>query len=146
MEYLIGSTRASHVRHVIRARGESLPVPALCDLEVVSALRRLLLRRDLTQDRATQALRDYLDLPVRRSGHRHLLARVLQLRTTFSAYDATYVALAERLRARLLTGTKPWLKRSNATYRSRQCSLDPNTHPPELSQRKEENPSRERRE
>lgn len=104
MEYLIGSTRASHVRQVIRARRESLHIPALCDVEVVSALRRLLLRRDLTQDRATQALRDYLDLPVRRSGHQHLLARVLQLRTNFSAYDATYVALAERLRARLLTG------------------------------------------
>jgi predicted nucleic acid-binding protein len=73
-------------------------------VEVVSALRRLLLGRDLTQDRAAQALRDYLDLPVHRSGHQHLLARVLQLRTNFSAYDATYVALAERLRARLLTG------------------------------------------
>ena len=89
---------------MIRARGESLHIPALCDVEVVSALRRLLLGHDLTQDRATQALRDYLDLPVRRSGHQHLLARVLQLRTNFSAYDATYVALAERLRARLLTG------------------------------------------
>ena len=104
MEYLIGSTRAAHVRHVIRARGESLHIPALCDVEVVSALRRLLLGRDLTQDRATQALRDYLDLPVRRSGHQHLLPRVLQLRTNFSAYDATYVALAEGLKARLLTG------------------------------------------
>jgi predicted nucleic acid-binding protein len=70
---------------------------------VASALRRLLLRRDLTQERTTQALRDYLDLPVTRSGHQRLLARVLQLRTNFSAYDATYVALAERLRARLLT-------------------------------------------
>jgi predicted nucleic acid-binding protein len=71
---------------------------------VASALRRLLLRRDLTQERTTQALRDYLDLPVTRSGHQRLLARVLQLRTNFSAYDATYVALAERLRAKLLTG------------------------------------------
>lgn len=89
---------------MIRAPGESLHIPALCDVEVVSTLRRLLLRRDLTQDRAAQALRDYLDLPLRRSGHQRLLARVLSLRTNFSAYDATYVALAERLRARLLTG------------------------------------------
>jgi predicted nucleic acid-binding protein len=104
VEYLIGSTRANHVRHVIRARGEVLHIPGLCDVEVASALRRLLLRRDLTQDRATQALRDYLDLPLRRSGHQHLLTRVLQLRTNFSAYDAPYVALAERVRGRLLTG------------------------------------------
>jgi predicted nucleic acid-binding protein len=72
-------------------------------VEVASALRRLLLRGDVSQDRAEQALHDYLDLPLSRSGHRALLGRVLSLRTNFSAYDATYVALAERLGARLLT-------------------------------------------
>lgn len=92
---------------MIRAPGESLHIPALCDVEVVSALRRLLLRRDLTEDRARQALRDYLDLPLRRSGHQGLLARILRLRTNFSAYDATYVALAERLKGTLLTSDEP---------------------------------------
>lgn len=104
MEYLIGSSRAGNVREVIRAPGESIHVPALCDVEVASALRRLLLRGDLTQARAAEALGDYLDLPLSRSEHQNLLARVLALRTNFSAYDATYVALAERLEARLVTG------------------------------------------
>lgn len=82
----------------------SLHVPALCDIEVASALRRLLLRGTLSEKRTRQALADYLDLPVTRHGHQQLLARMLSLRTNFSAYDATYVALAERLGARLVTG------------------------------------------
>ncbi len=67
-------------------------------------LRRLLLRRILSEDRAAEVLRDYLDLPLTRHGHQNLLARVLSLRTNFSAYDATYIALAERLGAGLVTG------------------------------------------
>lgn len=104
MEYLIGSVRAVTVRQVVRAPGASLNVPALCDVEVASSLRRLLLRGILSEDRAKEALRDYLDLPLTRHGHQNLLARVLSLRTNFSAYDATYVALAERLGATLVTG------------------------------------------
>jgi predicted nucleic acid-binding protein len=53
--------------------------------------------------RAADALEDYLDLPLFRHGHQALLARVLQLRSNFSAYDAAYVALAEQLKGELLT-------------------------------------------
>ena len=53
--------------------------------------------------RAADALEDYLDLPLIRHGHQALLGRILQLRSNFSAYDAAYVALAERLRSELLT-------------------------------------------
>jgi predicted nucleic acid-binding protein len=50
-----------------------------------------------------EAVDDYLDLPLARHGHQRLLARALQLRSNFSAYDAMYVALAEQLKADLLT-------------------------------------------
>lgn len=53
------------------------------------------------------ALEDYLDLPLTRHGHRSLLSRILALRSNFSAYDATYVSLAESLGAELLTADQP---------------------------------------
>ena len=49
---------------------------------------------------------DYLDLPLTRHGHELLLARILTLRGNFSAYDAAYLALAERLDAQFLTGDR----------------------------------------
>lgn len=52
--------------------------------------------------RLQDALGVYRDLPLVRHEHRPLLQRALELET-FSAYDAIYVALAERLGARLLT-------------------------------------------
>ena len=103
VEYLIGSARAATIRRAVRTPGASLHIPALCDVEVASSLRRLLQRRVLSEDRAKEALSDYLDLPLTRHGHQTLLARVLSLRANFSAYDATYAALAERLGAALLT-------------------------------------------
>lgn len=58
---------------------------------------------DVSEQRSAEALADYLDLPLTRHPHASLLARVLQLRHNFSAYDATYVALAERLGGSLAT-------------------------------------------
>ena len=81
----------------------SLHAPALCDLELASALRRGLLQGRVSERRAAEAVASYLALPIRRHGHLRLLGRVLQLRDNFSPYDASYVALAERLSARLLT-------------------------------------------
>lgn len=80
-----------------------LHVPALCDIEVAAGLGRAQLRDLVTAERADVALDQYLLLPLSRHGHQALLARVLDLRSNFSAYDACYVALAERLSAELLT-------------------------------------------
>jgi predicted nucleic acid-binding protein len=87
----------------VRADGVDLHVPSLCDVEVVAGLRRAVLHRAVSGERAAEATRDYLDLPISRHGHSRLLTRILELRRNFSAYDATYVALAERLAAPLLT-------------------------------------------
>ena len=41
-----------------------------------------------------------------RHGHESLLPRTIELAENFTAYDASYVALAERLGARLITSDK----------------------------------------
>jgi predicted nucleic acid-binding protein len=70
---------------------------------VAAALRGLSLAGFLDGRRLEEALRDYLDLPFTRHGHRGSLDRILALRSNFSAYDATYVALAKQLGAALIT-------------------------------------------
>lgn len=62
-----------------------------------------MLRRELSWQRATDAVDDYLDLPLTRHNHQALLGRILELGNNISSYDATYVALTEQLSAGLLT-------------------------------------------
>lgn len=78
-------------------------MPDLCDVEVVAALRRLVLSGILDPDRAAEALDDYAALPLSRHGHVPLPRRILELRDNLSPYDAVYVVPAEVLGAGLLT-------------------------------------------
>jgi predicted nucleic acid-binding protein len=102
VELLLATEQAPRVAAEIGADSD-LHVPALCDVEVASALRRALLAGRLDESRALVALRDLADLPLTRHGHQLLLGRILALRDNLSAYDATYAALAERLEATLVT-------------------------------------------
>ena len=103
VEFLIRSPRAPSLEGTISDPASDLNVPALCDVEVVAALRRLELSGAATEKRIREALDDYRDLPLTRHGHLGVLERVHALRKNFSSYDATYVSLAERLGASLLT-------------------------------------------
>jgi predicted nucleic acid-binding protein len=82
---------------------EELVAPELIDLEVVSMLRRFARAGRLDARRSVQALADLGAFPLRRVPHLPLLGRVWELRDNLSAYDASYVALAEALGAVLLT-------------------------------------------
>lgn len=66
-------------------------------------MRRWVARDWLALARAEIALKDLADLPLVYHDHKPLRARVWALRERMSAYDATYVALAEALDATLLT-------------------------------------------
>lgn len=90
-------------RDVAREHGADLHVPSLCDLEIVSALSRLIRHGHITPARAGDAVDEYLDLPLTRHSHATHLTRVLELRSNLTAYDASYVALAEALGATLVT-------------------------------------------
>lgn len=79
----------------LAGHGFPLHAPHLVDVEVLSALRRLVSSGEATADRAGDAIADLLDLPIERYPHDILVPRVWQLRENFSAYDASYIALAE---------------------------------------------------
>jgi len=83
-----------------------LHVPHLCPVEVASALRSLVARGEVLEGRARAALEDLSDLPAIRHPVEPLLPRIWELRDTITAYDATYVALAEALGATLITGDR----------------------------------------
>ncbi len=103
MEWLLRTTRGRTFEPTLTDPDIDLNVPALCDVEAVAALRRLSRSGVLTARRRDEAVADYVDLPLTRHGHVPLLPRILDLDANFSAYDATYVALAELLHAELLT-------------------------------------------
>jgi predicted nucleic acid-binding protein len=86
--------------------GESLSAPEVIDLELLSALRGLVSSEKLSRRRADLALQDLAALPVRRVGHGPLLERCWELRQNLTPYDAAYVALAERLKVRLVTADR----------------------------------------
>jgi predicted nucleic acid-binding protein len=103
VEYLLRTPRAGIVQSVLEDSGVDLHAPSLCDVEVASAFRRALLGGLMKERRAALALEAYLDLPLARHGHEGLMERALTIRDNFTAYDAMYVALAERVGGELLS-------------------------------------------
>ena len=94
---------AEYIRERIEAPDESVHVPHLLDVEVTHALRRHALRGRLSSERSAEVFADFADIKMTRYPHSSLLGRVWELRNNLTAYDATYVALAEALDAPLLT-------------------------------------------
>lgn len=82
---------------------EQVHVPHLVDSEIASALRRRVAAGQVAADAAWTALRVWQRLGMTRYAAFSLLHRIWELRDNVSAYDATYVALAEFLDCPLLT-------------------------------------------
>ncbi len=78
-----------------RLGDEELAAPHLIDSEVTNVLRRLVLHRSLTDEQGTQAFDGFTRLSLTRYPADWLRPRMWALRHNLSAYDATYVALAE---------------------------------------------------
>jgi predicted nucleic acid-binding protein len=103
VELLTNGPLADSIRRDLAERGESLIVPHLLDVEVVSAMRSLAAGRRIDAHRSQQFLADLATLPAERYPHAPLLDRIWELRHNFTAYDAVYIALAEATNSVLYT-------------------------------------------
>ena len=103
IDWLLQTAAGLRIEQRIYAPGESLHAPHLIDLEVAQVLRRLVRDDTVSAQRASAAIEDLIDLRIARYPHDVMMPRIWTLRTSLSAYDAAYIALAEKLGAALVT-------------------------------------------
>lgn len=82
---------------------EPMHAPHLIDSEVAHVLRRQVLGNSLNESTGNDLLRTWQNLGISRYPSTNLLPRIWTLKDNLSAYDATYVALAEALDCGLIT-------------------------------------------
>jgi predicted nucleic acid-binding protein len=90
-------------RREIRGGGP-VAAPDLVDVETVAVLRKRWLAGTISDGRFSTAIADLEQLGISRYPTLPLMRRAFELRANVTAYDASYVALAELLGCELLTG------------------------------------------
>lgn len=85
------------------AADADLAAPSLVAFEAANIIRRHELAGIVSPDQAKQAHTDLLDLTIESWPYQLLAARAWELRHNLCSYDASYVALAELIRATLIT-------------------------------------------
>ena len=101
VEYLLRTPLGLTVADTIQ--NASPLAPELMDAEVLSVLRRAVLKGYLAEERARMAVDDLTQWPVDRVPHRALARLAWQYHGNVSAYDALYIATARAHDVPLLT-------------------------------------------
>lgn len=91
------------IEEVLFEPGARIVAPELLDLEVLNTLRKLEGDGSIPRVRRATIVDDFRALRIRRYGHRALWGGVWQRRKNLTAYDASYVVLANLLGATLVT-------------------------------------------
>ncbi len=76
---------------------ELLNAPHLLDVEVLQVVRGLVAARELSVEVARDKIERLQQMDVVRHPHTELAQRIFELRHNLTAYDASYLALAEHL-------------------------------------------------
>jgi len=95
VELLTNGSLADSIRNELARSDESFLVPHLIDVEVMSAIRKLVAGRRIDPHHSGQVLAELAALPAERYSHTPLIGRIWELRHNFTACDAAYIALAE---------------------------------------------------
>lgn len=101
VELLLAGERAQAIERV--TENAQLAAPDSINPEILQAVRRLERGQAVDRDCAERMLADFMTMPIRRVPTARLLLGAWKLRANVSAYDACYVALAQRLRSQLVT-------------------------------------------
>ncbi|MGO1167311.1 MAG: type II toxin-antitoxin system VapC family toxin [Janibacter sp.] len=104
VEWLLVREGARSVADRFRDPDVIVHAPSLLGVEVTAALRGLVLGGHASPERASLALSDLASADITQHDPTPLLPRAWELRSNLTPYDAVYVALAEVLDARLVTG------------------------------------------
>jgi predicted nucleic acid-binding protein len=103
VDWLLQTPAGQRIEQRIYSTNETLHTVHLLDVEFAQVLRRLVREGKLAATRAEEAIEDLAALRMVRYAPMLLLKRIWRLKQNLSAYDAAYVALAEELRAPLIT-------------------------------------------
>lgn len=103
VEWLLGLPRAEAIEKRLADPDRTLHAPHLLSVEVAQVVRRYERAGAISAHRGAEAIVDLGDLGVVHHDHEPLLPRIWRLRANLTAYDATYVALAEVLEVPVLT-------------------------------------------
>lgn len=102
LDILVGRPEKSELISRV-SEAVDLHAPHLIDVEVLHALRRLVRNDVVTDDRASEARKDFAALTIIRYPLGAMADHVWALRQNLTAYDATFVVLAEELALPLVT-------------------------------------------